>query len=136
MNCIATANQSAAGLVNLLAKDFDCFRDEVCFENRKSVRIFKRAQILVADMWACFDGKSYGEFHDIDKLTIFADYRIPQLLNALGCLWYSPLLEHAVKSKKLMEHGHTWEIQIRGQWLDSRIEEPKLIWCRLQHMVH
>lgn len=89
------------------------------FENRKSVRILKRAQILVADMWACFDGEDYGEFYDIDKLTIFADYRIPQLLQALGCLWYSPGLEQAVKSKKLIEHGHTWEIQIRGKQVAS-----------------
>jgi hypothetical protein len=114
MNCIEASNHSAAALVNLLARDFPCFRDEVRFENRKSVRILKRAQILVADIWACFEGTGYGEFHDIDKITIFADYRIPQLLNALGCLQYSPLLEHAVRHKKTIESGHTWEIQIRG----------------------
>jgi hypothetical protein len=27
---------------------------------------------MVADLWACFDGESYGEFHDIDKITMFA----------------------------------------------------------------
>jgi hypothetical protein len=68
----------------------------------------------VADIWACFEGTGYGEFHDIDKITIFADYRIPQILNALGCLQYSPPLEHAVRNKKIIESGHTWEIQIRG----------------------
>jgi len=114
LNCIEASGHSAAALVNLLARDFPCFRDEVRFENRKSVRILKRAQILVADIWACFEGTGYGEFHDIDKITIFADYRIPQLLNALGCLQYSPLLEHAVRNKKIIESGHTWEIQIRG----------------------
>lgn len=115
VNTIAKADGSAAALVNLLASDFPCFNDVVSFENKKSVRILKRAQILVADLWAAFNGESYGEFHDIDKLTIFADYRIPQLLNALGCLWYSPGLEQAVKSKTLIPHGHTWEIQIRGK---------------------
>lgn len=39
------------------------------------VSFYKRAQILVADIWACFEGKSYGEFHDIDTITMFADYR-------------------------------------------------------------
>lgn len=36
------------------------------------VRFYKRAQILVADLWACFEGESYGGFHDIDGVTMFA----------------------------------------------------------------
>jgi len=43
----------------------------VTFEGRK-VRFYKRAQILVADLWACFEGEGYGDFHDIDKITMFA----------------------------------------------------------------
>lgn len=84
------------------------------FEGRKTVRILKRAQILVADLWACFDGLDYGEFYDIDKITMFADYRIPQILNSLGCMQYSPLLETTLRKKKLIETGHSWEVQIRG----------------------
>jgi hypothetical protein len=68
---IKEANGSAARLVNLLVDRFPCFRDEVRFEGRM-VRFYKRAQILVADLWACFEGKDYGAFHDIDKITIFA----------------------------------------------------------------
>ncbi|OBT79027.1 hypothetical protein VF21_02396 [Pseudogymnoascus sp. 05NY08] len=114
LNCIEAADQSAAALVNILADDFKCFRDEVRFEGRKTVRILKRAQILVADLWACFDGLDYGEFYDIDKITMFADYRIPQILNSLGCMQYSPLLETTLRKKKLIETGHSWEVQIRG----------------------
>lgn len=98
-----------------MADDFSCFNDTVRFENRKSVRFLKRAQICVADLWAAFDGQDWGEFDDIDKITMFADYRVPQILNTLGCLWYSPLLEHTIRQKKAIEHGHTWEIQLRGQ---------------------
>lgn len=58
-------------LVNLLATHFDCFRDETRFERRK-VQFLKRAQILVADLWAAFNGASYGRFDDIDKITMFA----------------------------------------------------------------
>ena len=68
----------------------------------------------MADIWACFNGEDYGEFHDIDKITMFADYRVPQILNSLGCLWYSPLLENAIRRKEIIESGHKWEIQIRG----------------------
>ena len=68
---IEDANNSAAGLVNLLAERFNCFRDEGKFDN-KNVRFLKRAQIFVADLWAAFEGEGYGEFNDIDKITMFA----------------------------------------------------------------
>ncbi|CZR51896.1 probable cobyrinic acid a,c-diamide synthase [Phialocephala subalpina] len=113
-NCITAANGSAAALVNLLADNFPCFNDVVKFENRKSVRFLKRAQICVADLWAAFDGEGHGEFNDIDKITMFADYRIPQMLNTLGCLWYAPPLENAIRKKKVIESEHSWEIQLRG----------------------
>jgi len=113
-NCIEATDHSAAALVNLLARDFPCFRDEVRFENRKSVRLLKRAQILVADLWACFDGEDFGDFDDIDKITMFADYRVPQMLSSMGCLMYSPLLDHAIRQKQVIKSGHPWEIQLRG----------------------
>ncbi|KAF7950210.1 hypothetical protein EAE96_007501 [Botrytis aclada] len=113
-NCIKESNHSAAALVNLLADSFPCFNDVVSFEKRKEVRLLKRAQICVADLWAAFDGESWGEFHDIDKLTMFADYRIPQLLNTLGCLWYAPALESNIRRGEVIESGHTWEVQLRG----------------------
>lgn len=68
---IEDAKNSAAGLVNLLVDHFDCFKDEGKFD-RKSVRLFKKAQIFVADLWAAFDGEGYGKFDDIDKITMFA----------------------------------------------------------------
>jgi hypothetical protein len=85
INCIYDANQSAAALVNLLADDFACFRDEASFDGRK-VRFYKRAQILVADLWACFEGESFGEFHDIDKITMFAGMQHSMYSLALGIL--------------------------------------------------
>jgi hypothetical protein len=122
-NCIAEADHSAAALVNILADNFPCFNDVVRFENRKSVRFLKRAQICVADLWAAFDGEAFGQFNDIDKITMFADYRVPQMLNILGCLWYSPLLDHAIRQKNLIETGHSWEIQLRGT-SDFRYMDP------------
>lgn len=50
---------------------------------------------------------------------MFADYRVPQILNTLGCLWYSPLLENAIRNKKEIESGCSWEIQLRGMSLFS-----------------
>lgn len=110
---IEDAKNSAARLVNLLAAKFPCFADEGTFE-RKKVRFLKRAQIFVADIWAAFEGEGYGEFNDIDKITIFADYRIPQMLHSLGILWFCPPLENKIRRFEIIESGHEWEMQIRG----------------------
>ncbi|KAL2020537.1 hypothetical protein VTK56DRAFT_8337 [Thermocarpiscus australiensis] len=115
VNLIAAANGSAAALVNLLARDFSCFRDEHVFEGRrKPVRFLKRAQILIADLWACFEGESYGAFRDIDKITMFADYRVPQILNSMGCLTYSPTLAGAIRDKREIPSGGNWELELRA----------------------
>ena len=127
---IEDANNSAAALVNLLAEKFNCFRDEGTFDNKK-VRFLKRAQIFVADLWAAFDGEGYGQFGDIDKITMFAgtsrshqgcwctgfifpDYRIPQMLHSLGIMWYCPPLENKIRRLEMIDSGDTWEMQIRG----------------------
>lgn len=58
-----------------------------------TVSFYKRAQILVGDIWACYKGKDLGEFNDIDIITMFPDYRIPQVLMHFGAMRYSnPLL--------------------------------------------
>lgn len=70
-NLVEAAGHSAGKLVNLLAHHFPSFNDSAKFE-RRTVHIMKRPQILVADIWAAFNGQSYGEFDDIDNITMFA----------------------------------------------------------------
>lgn len=97
--------------MNKLAAEFRSFQDQSRFEERR-VRFLKRAQILAADLWA----SGAQSFCDIDKLTAFADYRIPQMLFALGVLSYSPPLDKAVRSGSVIERDSSWEIQIRGTY--------------------
>lgn len=99
--------------MNLLVKHFSNFNDTCEWEDRK-LYFLKRAQILVADLWACFEGEGYGTFNDIDVLTIFPDYRLPQMLYELNVLSYSPPLEYRIRQKLLIEPGHSWEVQLRG----------------------
>lgn len=62
------------------------------------VSFYKRAQILVADTWSVLEGKGDGCFDDISSITMFADYRLPQVLVHLGALKYSKeLLEKLLK---------------------------------------
>ena len=144
INCIREANGSAAALVNILANNFSCFKDEIRFEG-KIIRILKRAQILVADLWACFEGQSFGAFTDIDKITMFAgntlherdlimklsciDYRVPQMLHTLGCLMYSPVLDNHIRQRRLIPFGHSWEVQLRGM---SQSERPITLLTKLR----
>lgn len=57
--------------MNSIVDSFPCFRDQARYDT-KAVRFYKRAQIVVADLWACFEGEGYGRFDDIDKITMFA----------------------------------------------------------------
>ena len=112
------AQHSAAALVDLVVESFPGFSDIQEFEGEKvflsascvlpplylgaaghssravmpQLYFLKRAQIFVADVWGAFGGEGPGEFHDIDSLTMFADYRVPQLLREWGVLHYSPEL--------------------------------------------
>ena len=69
----------------------------------------------MADIWACFEGESFGEFKDVDKITMFADYRVPQILATLGCISYSPPLQSIITSQKILESGSKLEMQLRGK---------------------
>ncbi|KAG5361806.1 UPF0553 protein [Yarrowia sp. C11] len=106
-------NKSAMTLVETVASLFPSFKDEAVYKN-KNIHIYKRAQILVADIWACFDGEGYGEFVDIDKVTMFADYRVPQILHDLGCLKYSEELYEHIAGLKMLESGDPREVELRA----------------------
>ena len=72
--CLELANKNVQKLISIIVENFSSYRDECTFEG-KTVKLHKRAQILVADIWACFEGKNWGEFEGIDSITMFADYR-------------------------------------------------------------
>ena len=55
---------------NCLIKEFPSFRD---YNEESQTWFLKRAQILVADLWAASEGKFFDD--SINELTIFADYR-------------------------------------------------------------
>lgn len=80
------------------------------------------------DLWACFDGTSYGTFHDISQITMFADYRVPVALHSLYCIQYSPPLDSHIRSKKPIPSGSSWELQLRGAsiWCVEQIKRQIL----------
>ncbi len=77
----------------------------------EQIFFYKRAQILVADLWGAFKGESYGQFTDITKLTMFADYRVPQILLHLKVLNYSEELTKKIAEKAVLPHGGEEEVK-------------------------
>ena len=112
-NLIEECNNSATALVCKLVSLFSSFKDEALYEGQR-VAFYKRAQIFVADVWACFEGEGCGKFDDIEELTMFADYRVPQCLLFLGILKYSEELQEKVINETELAHGSIEEIEIRG----------------------
>ncbi|CAN8001952.1 unnamed protein product, partial [Ixodes pacificus] len=112
-NCILRSNRSCQTLLDELITNVPSFRDEGIF-NGVPVSFYKRAQILVADIWACFGGQGLGEFEDIGTLTAFADYRVPQVLAHFGALRYSERLSSLLQSGVLLQNGDKEEMEIRG----------------------
>lgn len=47
--------------------------------------------------WACFGGQGYGHFEDLDYITMFADYRVPQVLVHFGAMTYDDYLMQLLK---------------------------------------
>ncbi|CAG4950576.1 unnamed protein product [Parnassius apollo] len=111
--CVKEANKSAVKLLDIVVSNFPCFRDEAIYKDQV-VSFYKRAQILVADLWNSFNGASWGEFKDIDKMTMFADYRVPQVLVYFGVMSYSDELIDKLKKDMLLESGSEEEVEIRG----------------------
>lgn len=109
LNVLKKADHSALKLVEIVTSEFECYRDVAKYEGEE-VAMFKRAQILASDIWVLFRGKGLGAFTDIDNLTIFADYRVPQAMVHFGVLKYSSSLEEKLKKQHVFQSGEREEV--------------------------
>jgi hypothetical protein len=98
--------KTAVKLVNCLLQ-FDGFCD---YNNNDDVWFLKRAQICVADWNASL---ALG-LEDVDELTTFADYRVPQLLRHLGILTYSDELATKINDLQELDKNSAEEYSIRA----------------------
>ncbi|MDQ2714972.1 MAG: queuosine salvage family protein [Chloroflexota bacterium] len=110
---IEQAKGSAPQLAALIAREFPSFHDTARYCNRE-VCFFKRAQICVADLYTACAGQRWGALANLDQLTIFADYKLPQVLRHFGVLAYDPALATRVNAQELLEPGGGEEVEIRA----------------------
>jgi hypothetical protein len=115
---IETAGHSAPALIEMVLHSMPSFRDVVRY-NGQAVRFYKRAQILVADLNGAFGGDGPGSFHDIDTLTAFADYKVPQVLRQLGVPRCEPALYEAIASHRLIPPDTQEEVEIRAATIQA-----------------
>jgi hypothetical protein len=110
---LGAAGNSALALIYLVSEKLPSFRD-VAMHGRDEVFFYKRAQILASDLYGAFNGAGWGHFTDADKLTAFADYKLPQVLRHLGVLCYEPGLTQKVDHGISLESGSIEEVEIRA----------------------
>jgi Potential Queuosine, Q, salvage protein family len=111
MRMIASAGGNAPKLVELIFTHFPGFRDETLLDGESNRIVFlKRAQIFVGDV----DAALKLNLNELNRLTTFADYRVPQILRQYGILEYSPELSEIVDSGKQISKGSPDEVSIRA----------------------
>ena len=110
---VEAAGGSAIRLVQILAEKLSSFSD-IAEHHGCAVFFYKRAQIFAADLFGAFKGKKWGLFSDMDQLTAFADYKLPQVLRHLGILVYAHGLAQKVDQKVFLAAGSQEEVEIRA----------------------
>ena len=110
---VESSGRSAVALARLLALQLESFRDTAEYKG-EAVFFYKRAQIFAADLHGTFRGKGRGDLKDMDQLTAFADYKLPQVLRQLGVLRYARDLAVKVDEEIPLNPGGPEEAEIRA----------------------
>lgn len=114
VNVLKKAEYDAIEIVRCLLKDFPSFRD-IARWNDKEIYFLKRAQICAQDLSYLKELK----IKNINILSSFADYKIPQILRRFGVISYNSYLADKIDNYILISSGSSEEIEIRSA----------TIWC-------
>ena len=112
-NIVRAAGGNGAHLVSEVVHRFPSFNDVAGYYG-EPVRLYKRAQILISDLHGIYGGRGLGAFSDLDQLTAFADYKIPQVLREAGILVYADDLADTIARHQLIPPGDSRELEIRA----------------------
>ena len=100
LDLVDEAGGSAERLATILARGMRFFDDR---------GFYKRAQIVPSDLALA----GLATFHDLDRLTIFADNLVPHVLRVDGVLRYDPALAEHIDAERLLPPGRA-EREIRA----------------------
>ena len=119
--------EDAGGCASHLAEiagSWPSFHDVAVYKGA-DVQLYKRAQILSADMYLAFEGQAPANFADMDELTSFADNMVPHVLRCGGILEYAPALAEKIDRGIMLDSGSEEEIEVRAAGIHA-VELMKL----------
>jgi hypothetical protein len=114
----------ACGVAQCIVERFGSFRDAPMYHGRR-VPIYKRAQIVAADLYGAYGGQGWGALKGIERLTCFADYKLPQILRRWGVLRYEDSLAQRIDARVEIPAGSDQEIEIRAATIEA-VERMRL----------
>ncbi|MBI3993058.1 MAG: hypothetical protein HY342_07275 [Candidatus Lambdaproteobacteria bacterium] len=112
-NLVRACRGDAVALALRIVEELPSFRDEAVWAG-SVVRFYKRAQICVADLARMGPPAGLGRLHGLERLTAFADYKVPQVLRKEGILVYAASLAQAVDGQTVLAAGGSQEVAIRA----------------------
>lgn len=110
---VDACGRSAVRVAQLVAAELPSFDDRTTYDGAE-VRLFKRAQILASDLFGVCAGTGPGALDDLEALTAFADYKLPQVLRELGALEYASDLATRVDGLEELPSEGPEEVEIRA----------------------
>lgn len=113
VNFLSSGSKDIPKLLNHIVRELPSFDDTMDYKGEK-IYFWKRAQLLINDIYIAFGGKGIGKFNNMTYLTAFADYRLPQILRFWGVLRYHPELEQKVRNRIYIPAGSEEELEIRS----------------------
>jgi hypothetical protein len=113
VNLIEESNKDIFILVNLVLQSFKSFRDSSNYLGKK-VFFYKRAQIVASDISYLCKYDKRAKLKNLDGLTAFADYKLPQVLREYGIMMYSDNLSQKVDNYSIIPAGSSQEVEIRA----------------------
>lgn len=112
INLLEEANFDAVKIVELILRDFPSFRD-ISKIGGKDIVFLKRAQICAQDF--SYLSKLFKiKIKNMNILSAFADYKIPQMLRNFGVLSYEKELSEKIDNYVLIPKDSLEEIEIRA----------------------
>ncbi len=112
LKLIDKAGGDAVEVARLLAQSFQAFDDRATYDGR-TVWILKRAQICAAHAAVAMKAADGPPITGLERLTAFADYRLPQALRHLGIMALDASLESRIERQEWIEAGSAEEVELR-----------------------
>jgi hypothetical protein len=127
INVFHTAKGDAVELTNLFIQFFPSFDDYATLDGVR-IGFHKRAQLNTDMINYRLGKKGRGNLTNHDKLTAFADYKVPQILRRFEILKYAAGLSEKIDSLVEITAGSREEVEIRAAtiWAIEKIKQHLL----------